>query len=54
MIDREADGSDSLEVGFPDRLPIRAELTVRTRVSCFSTQSLVVRGQVLEAIYLKE
>ena len=54
MIDREADGSDSLEVGSKADCPIRAQLTGRNRVSCFSTQLLVVQGQVLEATYLKE
>ena len=54
MIDREADGSDSLEVRSKADCLIGAELIARTRVSCFFTQSLVVQGQVLEAIYLRE
>lgn len=52
MIDREADGSDSLEVQLSEAPQARVQpLKISNRVSCFFTQLLVVQDQVLEATY---
>ena len=54
MIDREADGSDSLEVSQLWHLWKQHGLTIANRVSCSFTQLLVVQGQVWAATYWSE